>query len=207
MTRKAIGFYWTLPVPWARFTSLPEDVDEAAKASQTIAYQREVIRAYAKENGYELVREKVFLEIEPDRGTDLIWAPLDQAAGLCRDLGADLILVDFSEVQGWRRHGPLKEWIRKADIGITTIFPDEIIVNGRYFDPHSHFSTWKDRQRRWVDEKGKRSVAAGNRIAEMISEGFTYSEIADSLNSEGVFTPTGKIWTKDNVQKFNQQNG
>ena len=34
--RNAVGFYWTLPVPWAGFVELPEDIDAAAKASRTI---------------------------------------------------------------------------------------------------------------------------------------------------------------------------
>ena len=68
--RNAVGFYWTLPVPWAGFTKLPKDIEEAAKASRTIRYQCELIRRYARDNGYRLVDEKVFLEIEPDRGSE-----------------------------------------------------------------------------------------------------------------------------------------
>lgn len=34
-----IGFYWTLPVNWAGFTTLPSDADAAAKVSCTIRYQ------------------------------------------------------------------------------------------------------------------------------------------------------------------------
>ena len=41
---RAVGFYWTLPVPWAGFTDLPTDVDEAAAQSRTIRYQRDLIR-------------------------------------------------------------------------------------------------------------------------------------------------------------------
>jgi hypothetical protein len=32
MARNAVGFYWTLPVPWAGFTSLLREIDEAAKS-------------------------------------------------------------------------------------------------------------------------------------------------------------------------------
>ena len=70
MVRNAVGFYWTLPVPWTGFTSLPSDIDEAAKVSRTIRYQRNTIRRYAKVEGYRLIHEEVFLEIKPDRGSD-----------------------------------------------------------------------------------------------------------------------------------------
>lgn len=39
-----IGFYWTLPVNWAGFTTLPADADEAAKGSLTIRYQVDLVR-------------------------------------------------------------------------------------------------------------------------------------------------------------------
>ena len=34
--QKFFGFYWTLPVNWTGFQSLPRNVDEAADASRTI---------------------------------------------------------------------------------------------------------------------------------------------------------------------------
>ncbi len=39
-----LGLYWTLPVPWAGFTSLPKDAKAAAAQSRTIAYPRERVR-------------------------------------------------------------------------------------------------------------------------------------------------------------------
>ena len=69
MKRKAIGFYWTLPVPWAGFTDVDtRDVAKAAAQSKTIALQRAVIQAHASDCGYELVHEAAFCEIAPDRG-------------------------------------------------------------------------------------------------------------------------------------------
>ena len=44
MGRNAVGFYWTLPVPWAGFTALPEKIEDAAKVSRTIRYQMQLIR-------------------------------------------------------------------------------------------------------------------------------------------------------------------
>ncbi len=78
--RNAVGFYWTLPVPWAGFTELPTDIDAAAGASRTIGYQRALIRRHAKAEKLNLIREEVFLEIEPDRGSRSIHAPLNRLA-------------------------------------------------------------------------------------------------------------------------------
>ena len=53
MSQNAVGFYWTLPVPWVRFTSLPKAVDDAAKLSRTIRYQRDLIRRYAADESLQ----------------------------------------------------------------------------------------------------------------------------------------------------------
>ena len=116
--RNAVGFYWTLPVPWAGFKTLPEDIDAAAKASRTIRYQCAMIRRHAKENNYRLVSEKVFLEIEPDRGSHEILDTLKPLEAICRARDAVLLYVDFSAVQGWRSHQPLSEWAQDARIDV-----------------------------------------------------------------------------------------
>lgn len=113
--RNAVGFYWTLPVPWAGFTTLPEDIDAAAKVSRTIRYQCDLIRRHAVENGYTLVAEKVFLEIAPDRGSQYVLEALRPLEAICRAREAVLLFVDFSEVQGWRGHGPLSDWATRTD--------------------------------------------------------------------------------------------
>ena len=48
MKQKAVGFFWTLPIPWTGFTHLPDDVTTAATMSRTIRYQCELIRDYAR---------------------------------------------------------------------------------------------------------------------------------------------------------------
>lgn len=69
MTQQYFGFYWTLPVPWVGFTSLPDNVDEAEAASRTIRYSRQSVKAFVKEQGGTLVSggEKVCMELSPDR--------------------------------------------------------------------------------------------------------------------------------------------
>lgn len=82
--RKAVGFYWTLPVPWVGFSGLSENIEEAAQQSRTIRYQMERVRSWAADEGYELVKEEVFLELAPDRGGEHVVPPLDKLAAFCR---------------------------------------------------------------------------------------------------------------------------
>jgi hypothetical protein len=93
----AVGFYWTLPVPWVGFERLPGQVDEAAKFSRTIRYQRDLIRRYATEHRYKLMHEQVFIEIGPDRGSEYIIEPLEKAQKVCLQSDAVLLYVEFSE--------------------------------------------------------------------------------------------------------------
>jgi hypothetical protein len=72
MAKDYLGFYWTLPVNWRNFHSLPANVDDAAKASRTIRYQREVISRYVTEHGGTLAGEIAFIDVQPDRATDMV---------------------------------------------------------------------------------------------------------------------------------------
>lgn len=53
--RKAIGFYWTLPVPWAGFRNLADGVEEAVSVSKTIRYQMHLIGRFAEKERFELI--------------------------------------------------------------------------------------------------------------------------------------------------------
>lgn len=202
MKRKAVGFYWTLPVPWAGFTSLPREVDRAAGVSRTIAYQRELIRQYVRGHGFHLIYEEAFLEIEPDRGSELVWQPLDKIAKHCREHDATLLFVDFSMVGGWRTHNPMRMWPNSTNIPIKPIFPSEIVLNGQMFDPHEHFRAWQDDHAAWAEAKPQREAMAWESLSSLRESGCNFPEIAQQLNAAGVQTPTGKLWTKDNLIKF-----
>lgn len=105
--RSFIGFYWTLPVPWAGFSHLPRDVDAAAAKSRTIRYQRDRVRRWVRDEPGELSAEEVFLELAPDRGSEHVLPLIDKLLDRCRSQSARLVLVDFSVAYGWRRHGPI----------------------------------------------------------------------------------------------------
>ena len=202
MMRNAVGFYWTLPVPWAGFTTLPAQIDEAAAVSTTIRYQRDAIRRHAKNEGYQLVHEEVFLEIEPDRGSDIIREPLAKVAKICREHDAVLLYVEFSQVQGWRSHAPMQKWSQTYSIQTDPVFPDEIVMDGQMFDPHEHFSDWREKQARWISNKAKRSENAYARAQDLVAAGLKKPEIAKRLNTENIPSLSGKPWTSDNLGKF-----
>lgn len=82
-----IGLYWTLPVPWAGFVNLPDDPDAAAAASRTIRYQVERVRRWVKDQKGTLVAERVFLELQPDRGSEQIVPEIDRLLVLAEKKG------------------------------------------------------------------------------------------------------------------------
>lgn len=200
--RNAVGFYWTLPVPWAGFSTLPDDIDAAAKVSRTIRYQCELIRRYARERNYQLFMEKPFLEIAPDRGSQYVLDALRPLEVLCRENDAVLLHVDFSEVQNWRGHGPMSDWERHTSIEIETVYPEEIVMDGKPFDPHHHFSTWRARQHEWSEGKEARVARALEAARHLRKEGQSHKTIAKELNDRGFRSASGKPWTEESVRKL-----
>ncbi len=203
MKRKAVGFYWTLSVPWLGFTTLPRNIDQAAEASRTIRYQRDAIRRHAKDNGYDLVHEETFLEIAPDRGSDLVEGPLERVAAICRLHDAVVLYVDFSEVQGWRSHAPLHHHSERLGLQLEPIWPNSLPIAGAPdFDPSAHFAQWRERQHEWIKAKPARATAARARAAALREQGLKNPAIAEALNAEGIPSLTGKAWTADSLRKF-----
>ncbi|MDG4649390.1 hypothetical protein P6F26_13140 [Roseibacterium sp. SDUM158017] len=197
--RNAVGFYWTLPVPWAGFTELPEDIDAAAKTSRTIRYQRDLIRRHAKENRYQLVEEKVFLEIAPDRGSRYVLDALRPLEAICREQSACFLYVDFWRVQGWRGHEAFQEWLERTPIKFEAVPPDEIVIDGSMFDPHHHFGEWRERQHEWTAAKPERIARAIEEASRRRAAGQPYKEIADALNVDGIRSASGKPWNEGRI--------
>lgn len=199
--QSAVGFYWTLPVPWTGFTDLPRDVDQAARSSRTIRYQAELIRRHARQNRLNLVHEEVFLEIEPDRASQMVCAALESVAPIVRAHHAALLVVDFAQVQNWRSHQPLQDIA--ADLGLRPdlVYPDDILLDGRPFHPAAHFETWRKRQMAWSAGKAARLAAALTRASQHRAAGASLARTADLLNAEGLRSPIGRPWTADNLRK------
>lgn len=206
--RKAVGFYWTLPVPWAGFRDLPNDVEEAAKVSKTIRYQMHLVRNFAKAEKLNLVAERVFVELQPDRPSPHIREPLDGLATLCRAEQAELLYADFSKVQGWRSHLVMRDWLGNEgrDLEHTPIWPDSIWIDGLNFDPHAHFEKWRADWDHWKTSKDVRGQALLAEITDLRSEGKSHAAIAEALNLHGLHSPTGRPWTGEAVRKFAARN-
>ncbi len=196
-----IGFYWTLPVPWAGFTDLPKDPDAAAGMSRTIRYQVERVRRWVKENGGQLVAEEVFLELAPDRGSEQIIPVIDRLLSRARTEGARVVLVDFAAAFHWRRHGAL--WARLDDHRICVpLDPAPIYLDGKEFDPVRHFRGWRAAEAAHAADKPGRRAASAAAAWALREKGKTHADIAGELNARGDMTPTGRAWTAENVRKL-----
>lgn len=203
---KAVGFYWTLPVPYLGFTRLDPDIDKAATQSKTIAYQRALIRQHAKARDLTLIAERVYMEVDPDRGGVEVTGDLERLAKLCRAEGATLLYVAFHELGGWRAHEQLAHWLReRRDIESEPVTPEPVLLNGRSFDPRRHFRDWQKKHQDWTAGKAARVAAACERIAALAATGTAPGEIVAALNADAIPTPTGKPWSADNLRKFRKQ--
>lgn len=201
----AVGFCWTFPVPEQGFIKLSPRINQAAKQSLTIRYQYEVIRRHAEKEGYRLIRVVPFLEVEPDHGTRYIVGELKKVWRTCKDKDAILLLVDLSEASGgWRGHTHLRAWAkgRTSKEKVEWISPDQIVIDGQFFDPGTHFRAWRKRREEWIADKAKRAKKVLRRALPLCKEEYSYSKIADILNDEDLSTPQGKKWTKSNLAKF-----
>ncbi len=197
-----IALYWTLPVPWAGFTSLPRESEAAARASRTIAYQRERIRRWVAEEKGRLVHEEVFLELAPDRGSEHIRPTVDRLLALCRTENAKLVLVEFWSAYGWRRHGPLAERLEaNADLCIL-LDPAPLTSADGHFDPVEHFRAWREVEGAHAGSKAERKAELAQAIAQRQEGQGTLHDLAQSLRADGYATPTGKPWTAENLRKF-----
>lgn len=196
-----IGFYWTLPVPWAGFTDLPKDPDAAAKASRTIRYQVERVRRWVKENDGKLIAEEVFLELAPDRGSEQIEPIINGLITKALAQDAKLVLVDFAEAFQWRKHGKL--WDRLGDDTICQrLDPAPILLDGKTFDPVGHFRNWREIDAAHIAAKPELRAALIAAASAMHDDGRPYAAIASELNAAGNLTLTGRKWTADNVRKL-----
>ena len=209
MRKKYVGFYWTRPVPSVGFTSLPRDAEQAAQRSRTIRYQRQLANARVREFNGEMIDEIVFLEVEPDRGTEFIAEPLKRAFAVCKEHSATLLYVEFWEKSQSRSHDYLLDLLprisRASGVEALKLYPDVIQVDGQPFDPVRHFRSWDDRIREEAAARRDQAHSAIRALADEIPEGpGRYQSISDELNRRGIPTLTSRKrpWTAENVRKF-----
>lgn len=198
LSPKAIGFYWTLPVPWAGFRQFSSgDAEAAALESYTIGVQRDSIHRWAKEHGYALVQEEVFLELSSDRGTDVMLKALQLLLEKAMRDGACILVTDFGQLI-WRSHPPLTQFINRH----REHFECVALSGDEERKLHDHFSSWRYRHQEWSEGKPARARQAQKRAAELRAAGSSYPAVAEQLNAEGIPSLTGRPWTGENLRKL-----
>jgi hypothetical protein len=195
----AIGFYWTLPVPWAGFTRFDcAYIDRAAYQSRTIALQREAFHAWAAAGDHLLIHERAFIELAPDRGSAYIREPLADLVRLADTRQATVVYVDFGESLQQRSHQLLRHFVGEHAAAFMPIaLTDELETKFR-----THFDDWRGADRRWRANKPVRCKVAQARAETFLAQGKSRTAIAQELNRAGILSPTGKPWTGDNLRKF-----
>jgi hypothetical protein len=201
---KFVGFYWTLPVPWAGFTKLSENVDEAAAQSRTIRYQRNAVRRWVAEESGDLIAEQVFLELAPDHATPYVEAPLQAAIELCRKQDATFVYVDFQERHEARPHRFLRDRLDAAKIPSMALPPEPEApsAGGENFDPIDHFRIWRAAYKEHLEAKPEKAMHIMQAILRLREEGNSWPAVADWLNGQDIKTLNGKPWSGDNARKF-----
>lgn len=193
--RGYFGIYWTFPVRWVGLTHF-ESVEQAARISRTIRYQREVIRREVTARKGALAAEAAFMEQAPDRGTLEVAEEIARAVRKHPELTP--VLVDFAQVLGWRRHSDLKH--RMEEVGALFLPPDPTMVDGHEFDPAQHFRDWAERWAAHANSKDDHRAAILACLHTAALGGTR--QHAEHLNANGLQTHTGKPWTPDNLRKF-----
>lgn len=205
--RKAIGFYWTLQVNWvpeakARLEAVTSQaVEEAAKSSQTIAMQREAIHRWAKENGFEIMHEKTYVELEPDRVLEGSGDELRKLWKLAVEEGATILYVDFSAAVGLRQHHILDRLTYDWPPGQGRFLAIDLDYAAAE-KVRAHFAGWRNNYREWLGSKKGRKEKALKRAQELQAQRHVLGEVAHSLNEDRIFTMTGKLWTEETLRKF-----
>jgi hypothetical protein len=198
-----VGFYWTLPVNWSGFRSLPSDVEAAAAKSRTIRYQRAMVQNWVRNNPpAELVDEIAFMDTRPDRATEAVREALSKAQkAFGNRRKAKLLYVKF-ELMQWRRNIHLLNYIEEQGIYAVPLSPDPLTIDGQYFDPREHFRTWREAEEAAMAGFKEGATAGLRHALSEIPEGpARHKNIADFLNERGIKAYRGGGWTAENVRK------
>ena len=192
-----VGIYWTRPVPRAGFVSLSTDVDVAAGQSLTIRYQRDLARRHVRTERGAMIREVALLELAPDRASQgavmAIERLVETSAG-----NAIFLTIDFSREVNWRPHRFL--WAALPEGRRQALTPDEMLIDGKAFNPRLHFRAWQsDNESHRAGKDDHRSLLLAALAGR---EDRSWIEKADHLNGLDMLTHGGKRWTAANLRKF-----
>lgn len=213
-----IGFYWTLPVPTHGFRQLPDDATEAARRSRTIRHQQAIVRRWVEEeNGIiEEGDEVVFLELDPDHGTEYIVPKAQELLDRCRSEGKQLLVVALWDMadMGWRRHRLLIDLLeaeeRQAEAEerppLCIVLPPDQVQDRRAIKAMiGNFEYWRNVRKAFTDGKPAHESLVEQTVAELKRTGggkASSKVLAQALNAQGLLTPNGRPWTAANLRQF-----
>lgn len=200
--KHVIGFYWTLPVVWAKFRSLPRDANKAAKRSKTIRYQREVVQGWARSEHVSIAAEIVCIEAEPDRASNRCLKIITKHLNGLEFSDVELVYVDFAEIDGSRYNRHIMRDLQEAGMTLNALSPYRILIDGLWFDPIAHFRDWREVHENARLERRERATTALREALAQFPQGYRrWPAIAEHLNARGIMTVTGLQWTSDTVKK------
>lgn len=205
-----IGIYWTLPAPGR--TALPNQIDEAAKASFTIERQRQLVSAVATGLGLKSLAEcalQFSSRLEWSEGLDeLLRDALAQS-----DEDTVLISVDF-QAFGWRTHHALRHRLRgvglqdiRVSAGMDIEVADHFALNRHWDERHRQL-----RKQRRERVKSRRFQPDRQRLTQFhdymrrriheIEEWQDWSLVkkAEALNARALWTVSGLRWNAELVR-------
>lgn len=183
-----VGIYWTRPVPWTGFVTLPANADDAAARSLTIRYQRDLARRYVRNERGCMVNEIAILELAPDRASP-------EGAAAVTHLVAKtppesiFLTINFSQMLGWRPHRFL--WANLPQEHTLQLLPEPILIDCVVFDPIRHFRNWQSLDNEHKGDKDSHRAKICAAIAGL--PGSSWKEMARQLNAADLTTHGGKI--------------
>lgn len=203
MRQSFVGVYWTLPVNWIGFRTLPLGIEQAASASRTIRYQRDRVLLYLQENGGQLVDEIAFMDVRPDRATDTVRDVLQRNASAHAHTEVVLVVVAFEQTTYWRPNRFLENAAQTLGLTLLRLPPDPVMIDNEVFDPARHFTAWRRRDERALRLlKTAAQEALLTALADIPDGAGRWHRIAERLNDGGIKTIRGQTWTAENARKL-----
>jgi hypothetical protein len=147
------------------------------------------------------VDEIAFIDVQPDRATDLVQAELRAKAAIYAGR-ATLLYVRFEEMSNWRRNAHLLHAACDLGLAVLPLPPEPILTGGERFDPVAHFAQWRELDKS-TRTRLKRDASQGLRLAlaEVPEGNGRWETIAERLNGAAILTSGGGRWTAENVRK------
>jgi hypothetical protein len=182
-----------------------------------------LVRREVEKARRQLIGEVTYIETDAFRPGKEIKDVLNRIAARCRDEGAGFVYVRFGGPYRLRYHAELENWI-ESTLKMSGIKFHFIEAEGHdndpesdqdehnkhqpkqhysgLIDPFAHFRAWKAAGQNRKDGSEQQIRKIIEVVTELRNRGETFSQVATYLNSQEIYSPTGKIWTPDGLRKF-----